>query len=251
MQGSPNTAIDYFVGGAKLIVKPGYRRFVLIPLLANFILFIALTALLINALQSVMGDVNAFIPNWLTWLSWLVWPIVGFVFLVIYGYSFNIITNIIAAPFFGFLVERIQQDQLGLSPIDEPLSELIPRTLLREMTKLWYFITRGLLVLCIFLFLLFIPGLNLLGTLIWTLWSLWCMSVQYMDYPADTNHVAFKDMRRELNKKPLTSYSYGGIILLGSMIPIVNIFITPIAVAGAALYWINEVHQPNLRTNKN
>lgn len=73
------------------------------------------------------------------------------------------------------------------------------------------------------------------------------MAVQYMDYPADTNQVSFKHMREKLNQQPLTSYSYGGLILLGSMIPIVNIFITPIAVAGATLYWINEVHRPALK----
>lgn len=246
MQGSPNAAVDYFYDGAKLMIKPGYRRYVLIPLLANLIFFVILTALLIQFLSGIMGDVAQWVPSWLTWLTWLLWPIVGLVFLVGYGYCFNIITNIIAAPFFGFLVEKIQQDQLGLEPRDEPLAELIPRTLMRELTKLWYFISRGCLVLLVFVILLFIPVVNIFATLLWVGWSVWCMAVQYMDYPADTNHVSFADMRKTLNQQPLTSYSYGGIILLGSMIPVVNIFITPIAVAGAALYWIHEVHLPSI-----
>lgn len=247
MRGSPNAAVDYFYEGAKLIIQPGYRRYVFIPLLANVIFFVILTIALINFLSSTMGDLSHWIPSWLSWITWLLWPIVGVVFLIGYGYCFNIITNIIAAPFFGFLVEKIQQDQIGVAPREETLSELIPRTLMRELTKLWYFMSRGILVLIAFIVLFFIPVANIFGTLLWAVWGAWCMAVQYMDYPADTNQVSFKHMREKLNQQPLTSYSYGGLILLGSMIPIVNIFITPIAVAGATLYWINEVHLPALK----
>jgi CysZ protein len=67
------------------------------------------------------------------------------------------------------------------------------------------------------------------------------MAIQYADYPADNHRLSFRDLRRKLNAIPLTSYSYGGIILLGSMVPILNIFITPIAVAGATIYWVKEI----------
>ena len=67
------------------------------------------------------------------------------------------------------------------------------------------------------------------------------MAVQYADYPADNHQLSFRELRRRLNKQPLTTYSYGGIILLGSMLPVLNIVVTPIAVAGATLYWVEEV----------
>lgn len=67
------------------------------------------------------------------------------------------------------------------------------------------------------------------------------MAAQYMDYPADNHKLSFREMRRRLNKQPLTSYSFGGIILLGSMVPFLNIFVTPVAVAGATAYWTREV----------
>ncbi|WP_371452745.1 EI24 domain-containing protein [Cellvibrio sp. PSBB023] len=54
------------------------------------------------------------------------------------------------------------------------------------------------------------------------------MAVQYSDYPADNHQLAFRELRRRLNSQPLTSYSYGGIILLGSMVPVLNIFVTPL-----------------------
>lgn len=244
MQGSPEKAIHYFLEGARLIAKPGLRRFILIPLLANLVIFIGVTYLLFHAFQDFFAQVLAWSPTWLDWLTWLLWPLVGFIFLVIYGYSFNVITNFIAAPFFGLLAERIEAELTQTAPPDEPWSRLIPRTLKRELTKLMYFVTRGLLVFLILIALFFIPGANLLGVLIGALWSCWCMSVQYLDYPADNHQLNFRELRRLLHQQALTSYSFGGIILLGSMVPLVNIFVTPIAVAGATLYWVKDIKHP-------
>lgn len=241
MQGSPGAAIDYFFAGARLIIKPGFRRFILIPLLINLVIFVVVTIALFQAFGDFFSQVLEWSPAWLDWFAWILWPLVAFVFLVIYGYSFNIITNFIAAPFFGLLAEKIETHITGVAPPDEPWAQLIPRTLQRELVKLWYFISRGLLVLMIFALLFFIPGANLLGVLIGVIWSCWCMAVQYSDYPADNHQLSFRELRRRLNQQQLTSYSYGGIILLGSMVPVLNIFVTPIAVAGATLYWIKEV----------
>ncbi|WP_049630593.1 sulfate transporter CysZ [Cellvibrio sp. pealriver] len=246
MQGSPGKAIDYFFTGARLVLQPGMRKFILIPLMVNILIFFLVTAYLWNVFGDVFAQILEWSPNWLDWFAWLLWPLVAFIFLIVYGYSFNIITNFLAAPFFGLLAEKIEAQLTGIAPPDEPWSQLIPRTLQREAVKLWYFVSRGALVLIIFLILFFIPGANLLGAFIAAIWSCWCMAVQYSDYPADNHQLSFRELRRRLNTKPLTSYSYGGIILLGSMIPVLNIFVTPIAVAGATVYWIKEIKHPSI-----
>ncbi len=243
MQGSPGKAIDYFLEGMRLILQPGLRKFILIPLLVNVLIFFLVTTALLNAFGDVFAEIQALTPGWLQWLTWILWPLVAFIFLIVYGYSFNVITNFLAAPFFGLLAEKIETQLTGVAPPDEPWSQLIPRTLQREVVKLWYFISRGLLVLIIFIALFFIPGANLLGAIIAALWSCWCMAIQYSDYPADNHQVSFRELRRRLNSQQLTSYSYGGIILLGSMVPVLNIFVTPIAVAGATIYWAREIKQ--------
>lgn len=241
MQGSPGKAIDYFMAGGKLIVQPGFRRFILIPLLINLVIFVLVTATLFNMFSDFFYQILEWSPGWLDWLAWLLWPLVAFIFLVVYGYSFNIITNFIAAPFFGLLAEKIEAHLTGTPPPDEPWGQLIPRTLQRELIKLWYFVSRGLLVLLILVVCFFIPGLNLVAVIIGALWGCWSMAVQYSDYPADNHQLEFRELRRRLNSQQLTSYSYGGIILLGSMVPVLNIFVTPIAVAGATIYWVKEV----------
>ncbi len=241
MQGSPGKAVAYFTEGAKLITQPGFRRFILIPLLINLVIFAVVTVVLFNIFNDFFSQILEWSPSWLDWLAWLLWPLIAFIFLVIYGYSFNIITNFIAAPFFGLLAEKIELHLTGSAPPDETWGQLIPRTIQRELVKLWYFASRGLLVFLLLIICFFIPGLNLIAAIIGALWGCWSMAAQYADYPADNHQLPFHDVRRRLNSQPLTSYSYGGIILVGSMVPVLNIFVTPIAVAGATIYWVREV----------
>jgi len=241
MQGSPTKALVYFMEGARMISQPEFRRFIVIPLLINLVIFTVATVTLIYSFQHFFVEFLSWLPSWLAWLKWILWPLAGLLFLIIYGYSFNLITNLIAAPFFGLLAEKIETELTGVKPPDEPWRQLIPRTLARELSKLWYFMSRGLLVLLVFLALFFIPGVNILGACLAALWSCWCMSVQYVDFPADNHQLSFPELRHRLKQQPLTSYPFGGIVLLGCMIPLVNIVISPIAVAGATIFWVREM----------
>jgi CysZ protein len=248
MQGSASKALAYLLEGARLISQPGLRRFIVIPLLINGVIFVAATFALVYSFQHFFDALLANLPSWLAWLRWILWPLLGFIFLMIYGYSFNLITNLIAAPFFGLLAEKVETALTGVSPPEEALAQLIPRTLARELSKLWYFMSRGLVVMLLFLALAFIPGVNLVGLCVGGLWACWCMSVQYVDFPADNHQVDFNNLRKHLKQQPLTSYPFGGIILLGAMIPGVNIVISPIAVAGATVFWVRELRANAIKT---
>ncbi|WP_041522490.1 sulfate transporter CysZ [Gilvimarinus agarilyticus] len=246
MKGNPAHAVDYLTRGAGLLVSPGLKRFIIVPLLANIVVFTLATVALIHLFSDFLTFLMGWLPGWLEFLAWLLWAIFACVILFVYGYSFNVITNLIAAPFYGILAEKIEQKLTGVTPPEETWAQLIPRTLGRELVKLWYFITRGLLVLLLVLVSWFIPGLNLVVLVVGALWSAWCMAVQYIDYPADNHQTPFDRMRYLLGQAPLTSYPFGGMVMLASMIPIVNIFAMPIAVAGATVYWVESLRHQNL-----
>lgn len=241
MNGSPAQSLEYFVEGAKIIFKPGFRRFIFIPLCVNLLIFIGLTMAFYHQFQSFIDYILELLPFWMDWLIWLIWPLAVFLFLMAYGYSFNIITNIIAAPFYGLLAEKIENHLTGNSLPEEPWGQLIPRTIQRELVKLFYFVTRGMLILILIVACFFVPGLNILAVIAGGIWSCWCMAAQYSDYPADNHQLSFKSLRKRLNKIPLTSYSYGGLILFGSMVPVLNIIVVPIGVAGATVLWVKEL----------
>lgn len=241
MQGNPAKALEYLGRGAHIITAPGLKRFIVVPLVANLLVFVLTTVALVHLFSDFLALMMDWLPGWLEFLAWVLWVIFAIAVLFVYGYSFNLITNLIAAPFYGVLAEKIEQHLTGAAPPPESWGELIPRTLGRELIKLWYFITRGLLILVLIVFSWFIPGINLLVLLISGLWAAWCMSVQYVDYPADNHQTPFPALRKKLGRRPLTSYPFGALVMLGSIVPIVNIFVMPIAVAGATVYWVEEL----------
>ena len=69
------------------------------------------------------------------------------------------------------------------------------------------------------------------------------MALQYIDYPADNHQMPFSTLRERLKQQRMSSIGFGGVIMVASMIPVINIFIMPIAVAGGTLFWINELRQ--------
>lgn len=241
MRGNPAEAAHYLGRGARLLMRPGLKRFVLVPLLINILVFIAVTAFFISRFSDLLAQLTEWLPDWLAFIAWILWLVFVLALLILYGYTFNLITTLIAAPFYGLLAEKIETALTGDTLPGESWPALIARTLQRELVKLWYFLTRGLLVLLLVMAGWFIPGLNLVALVVAALWSAWSMAVQYGDYPADNHHTPFPELRRRLGALPLTSYSFGGLVMGGSMVPVLNILIMPIAVAGAAVYWTERL----------
>ncbi|BCD84660.1 hypothetical protein PSm6_10670 [Pseudomonas solani] len=99
---------QYLGEGLKLILSPGLRLFVLLPLTLNLVLFIALIGF---AMQQFSGWVEAFmpsLPSWASFLEYLIWPLFVILVLLMVFFSFTMIANIIAAPFNGFLAEKVE-----------------------------------------------------------------------------------------------------------------------------------------------
>jgi CysZ protein len=118
---------------------------------------------------------------------------------------------------------------------------MIPRTVLRELQKLWYFAPRILLVLI----LGFIPGLNAFAAILGVIFAGWMMAVQYIDYPADNHSLAFGAMRRYLEQHRLAVFGYGLLVFGLTLIPVINLIIFPAAVCGAVIFWVEnppEIH---------
>jgi CysZ protein len=187
-------------------------------------------------LDSLMGS----LPSWLSFLDFLLWPLFVVLLLLMVFFTFTLLANIIAAPFNGFLAEKVEvvirgEDTFPPFSWNELLA-MVPRTLKRELRKLSYFLPRaiGLLILSL------IPGLNLIATPLWLLFGVWMMAVQYIDYPCDNNKVSWDDMLAWLRAKRWQSLGFGGITYVALLIPFVNILMMPAAVAGATLFWVRE-----------
>ncbi|RYY75134.1 MAG: sulfate transporter CysZ [Gammaproteobacteria bacterium] len=235
----PNV-VNCFSEALALIFKPGFRIFILAPIALNIFIFLILSYAALHYAQTAFSHFETSIPDWLVWIKWLLWPLLILIILIIYGYSFNLFTTIIAAPFLGLLAEKVEQSVTGIAPTDEPWIQLIPRTFKRELIKLIYFIPRSLGIFLLVVLLILVPGANIVGGILGGLWSCWCLALQFCDYPADNHRISFEQVRTQLGQQKINTFAFGSIVLCGSMVPIINIFITPLSVAAGTIFWLEQ-----------
>jgi CysZ protein len=227
----------YLFEGIRLIARPGLRRFVLIPLLVNILVFSGAIYVGVTQFERLMGSLEASVPSWLSWLDWILWPIFLLLLLVLVFYGFSLVANLIASPFNSLLAEKVELVLTG-QPLDQGndgarmLAELIP-TLLDELGKIVY----ALLWAIPFLMLLFVP---VVGAFLWFLYTSWILVVEYSDYPMGNHGLKFREMRRRLRGRRSLSLSFGAAAAGMGMIPVLNFLLMPSAVAGATAMWVRE-----------
>ncbi|EGA68042.1 putative sulfate transport protein CysZ [Vibrio sinaloensis DSM 21326] len=237
------SGFGYFFYGLELAMKPGIRQFVLLPLLANILLVGGALFYLFSHLDSWISHLMGQLPEFLSWLSYLLWPLLVLTILATFSYFFSTLANFIAAPFNGLLAEKVEE-QLTQQRVNEDglLSTLkdTPRILAREWRKLVYVLPKAI---GLFLLLL-IPALGqTIGPILWFAFTAWILAIQYCDYPFDNHKVSFNDMRYSLKQKQGKAYSFGALVSIFTTIPILNLFVMPIAVCGATAMWVSEFKQ--------
>lgn len=238
MGGSFFTGVRHLLVGLKLLSKPGIRIFVLIPLAINILLF-ALSIYMLNHYFGLwMEQLLGWLPDWLGFIESVLWLIFAILVFVIVAFSFTVLANVIAAPFNGFLSEAVERYLSGQQPQQSTRSLMaeIFRSLWRELAKLRYYLPRvlGLVVLG------FIPVINSVSLVLWAFFGVWMMAIQYLDYPMDSNGVEFPAMRKRLGQRRLTTLGFGSSVLLATLVPVLNWFVMPAAVAGATALWVRE-----------
>lgn len=232
------TGPRYLLEGFRLLRKPGLRRFVMVSVMINMLLFGGLIGLAYGWVDDSSGYLVARLPEWLHWLSYLVVPVFVIVSLVVIFYGFSVVANLIAAPFNGLLAEAVEYHLTGrqLQADWGQVLRDIPPSLFSELRKMLYFSLRALPLLLLML----VPVVNMAASVLWLLFSAWMMTVQYMDYPMANHRLFFKEQRARLRKRPLLAWGFGGLVMLVTLVPLVNFFVMPAAVAGATALWVRE-----------
>lgn len=246
MNANPITGATYLFRGASLLNKPSIRPFVIIPLVINIILFAGLiwySALQIEKLQLWFQD---WLWDWLDFLAFLLWPLFLLLALFVMAYTFTLVANFISAPFNGLLAARVEEylkdpeaadaaTESGQEVASQSATSIMLSAIQREISKLFYVLPMGLLILI----LSFIPVLNILSYVI----GAWMLSIEYGDYPMDNNEITFKEAKRKLKARRLSSLGFGGITMVVTLVPILNFFVMPAAVCGGVLFWKEELEQ--------
>ncbi len=228
---NPVTGAGYFLRGLKLIVRPRIRRFVIIPLLINTLIFGVLIWLASDRFGQFIDWMTPSLPDWLLWLTWLLWLVFGLMAFIVIFFAFSILANLVGAPFNGYLAAAVERHLTGEDPpgSDRPFLQEMTLALLGELKKIGYF---ALWAIPLFI-LNFVPGLNLAAPFLWALFGAWMLSLEYLDYPLGNHGLTFPAIRRKLREQRFLSLGFGGAVMLATLIPIFNFLIMPVAVAGA------------------
>lgn len=245
------SGVHYFFEGFSLIRTKGLKRFVFVPLTINLLLFSTAFYFLFGAIGEGIRYLIDLVPDWLGWaattIEYILWPLAVISVLLVFAIIFGTLANWIAAPFNGVLSEKVERHLTGQSLGDEGVMDLvrdIPRTLSREMAKFLWYLPRAIGFLLLFLF---VP---VFGQIIWYLFNAWMMAIQYCDYPYDNHKIAFGTMRQHLGQHKSRAFSFGIMVNLFSLVPVVNFIVMPVAICGATAMWVHELRDEALGAGK-
>ena len=237
---NPVSGAAYLLRGFRLIASDGLRRFALIPIGVSALLFAALVGLGIHYFDILL---STFLPTADTWwasaLRVVLWPLFAFAVGIVMLFGFSVLTNLVAAPFNALLAEHVEArlgGQVAETTFQDALREFLP-SLLREIQKLGYALMWAVPVLIVTL----IPPLTLISPFLWGLYAAWMLALEYGAYPMDNHHIRFPDARARIAKHRFVALGFGGAVAAALLVPIVNLFVMPAAVAGATAFWVERL----------
>lgn len=234
--------LSYLGQGLSLIRQPGLRRYAVLPIIINTLVFSALGWWLWHRfglwlenlpLMDRWGDI---------WLISMIQSILRFVFgaalFLISLFSFTLIANLIAAPFNSLLAEKVEFRLRGTQPPATTITDVIrsvPKTIGSELRKFLY--------LCLWLIplalLYFVPLIQTVAPVLTLMFGAWMFAIEYLDYPMGNHGYGFKQVRSTARGHRGTSIGFGMAVTALTAIPLINLVAMPIAVAAASALWVD------------
>lgn len=222
--------LRHVLRGFSLIVQPGIRRYVAIPLSINVAVFVGALWSIGAALDRLLARYLGAWPEWLHALVWLVCAIVAALFVFL---TFSVVANLIASPFNGLLAEAVEASLAGQTA----MPALDARRLLRELGRSAYAEARKLFYIALralpLLVLSVIPVLNVAAPPLWLLFGAWMLAMEYLDCPLGNHGRLFPAVITDLRQHRAMALGFGAGVTLLTLVPGLNFLAMPVGVAGA------------------
>lgn len=224
---TPWLALSCLWQGIKLLPHPELRKYLLIPLFINLVLY---SGAFVLGYHSVSALIHQFIPDWLSWLNWILWPLFFVSFLVLGFFTFTLLANLIAAPYYSQLSAKTLQLISGQNIAGGEASW--DKIFVGELRRVGYLLIRILPLLLLFV----IPVVNLIAPVLWAIFAAWGIAMEFIAYPLENRGLPFPEQKRFLQQSRFGVLSFGALTGLGLTLPLVNLLIGQAAVIGATIY---------------
>ncbi len=217
--------------GFRLLLKPGVRGFMLLPLIGNIVLY-SLAAVL--AFYGVDSALDRWLPEGWDWLRWILFPLIALLLLVVAFFTFTLLGNLILAPFNGILSERVERALTGRVPPADALGtwDMVRRTI-RQEARRWLYI--GIRVIAVFL-LGFVPFIGVVAVPLGLLLGAWLLAMEFAGNPLGNWGLGFVQQKQFLRANRAGMLGFGFTAMGLTLVPVVNFALIPAAVAGMTAY---------------
>jgi len=256
MATNPFSGARYFLQGIPMIFSADVKKYVVIPLIINLVIFAGAIYFLATEYESLIEWLTPETPSWfpdflssfIEWIVGLLWVIFAAVALIIIFFGFTIIANIVGAPFNAYLASAVEYKLTGKQPIDPRTSflKIAIETVGGEIKKLLYLFLWILPLVIIS----FIPIVNVVSPILWALFSAWMLALQYTDYPLGNRGYNFAKIRYTLSHYKMLSLGFGGSATIATMLPILNFLVMPVSVAGATIMTVKAIKNDKSTTDQ-
>ncbi len=232
----------YLLQGFNLLKHPKILPFVVFPIAINVALFYFGFNYLNDIFEGWLASFSARIPEWLGFIEGVLVWLFRIVLLLLFAFSFTFFANFIGSPFYGLMAERVEalkNPGTEFPPFNlQELLAIVPRSLLRELQKLFYYLARAIPLILLSALSLVITPLATLTPVIWFVFGAYMLTLQYVDYAYDNHKIAFRTLASDLRRDRVTSLGFGSACTLAVMVPVLNILAVPAAVCGGTVYFV-------------
>lgn len=225
--------------GFRLLLQPGVRGLMLVPLAGNIVVYALAAAL---AFYGVDAALDRWLPAALDWLRWILFPLAAVLMLLLAFFTFTLVANLLLAPFNGLLSERVERALTGSSrAVDTPLAwSTIKRVLRQESRRLLYI---GVRVLGVFLLGL-VPVVGLAAVPVGLALGAWLLALEFAGNPLGNWGMGFAQQREFLRANRNGMFGFGLAAMGLALVPVVNFALLPAGVAGMTAYCIRLRGEP-------
>lgn len=248
-----------------ILKRPLLSTYIIIPILVNItvgatLYFFTLRPSL-NFAKSIIANFSNKFDTWIanlpTWLNFLSFfdNIIGNIALTILVIFLSIIIGfilvqfgvILGAPWYGALSEKLEKARLGELPpalpftLENMVAE-ITRSLGFELRKIQLLISFGLPTLL----LNFIPVLgSILSVISWSSIMSTIVGLDFINAPLDRRRLSFKEKLSIFSQNLPASGTFGLVCLGLVSIPLLNLLVIPLCVAGGTLFFCDRIWPTN------
>lgn len=210
-------------------------KYIFAAILINIIIFVSIASLFYFFVDYVLDYIFNFltVDTWVKKFGFLLQIIIWLPGLFLFGFIFNTLSAILNSPIYSSLTEKVIEKEFGPDTLTNS-------SILNNILDTVRFELKKICLILIFFFSTSILNLvPFVGSIIFILVNWLLVSILFgldiFDPYHGLKNFSFRRRLLEFSKRPFLyfPYSLGSVIL--SSIPLLNIFITPVSIVGAAL----------------